>query len=448
MKRETKIIVYVVIALTLVVIGTSYALFLQVNNNRDNQVVTAGSLVIEYAKGNTVIVDENEDNNCLTPQGDTTGSSTGGCNFTLSITNTGTLPMQYDLLIYDNREEAPSDVQFVDHALIRHSLKKQLSNEGAPSETITSAKALSELETKNDKKILETSSIAVGETILFSLNIWISDQITIDSIGQYVSLKLDVVGTVYEESSRNNTYSLESDSLMELDIPSTYNINNSNKEYRYSGKNPNNYVYFNCTNKDTNSCEVWRILGIYNDGTTNRIKIIKDSTDIKKVYDENNGVNFKSSTLKEYLNGEFYDSLSSSAKELIQSFDYKLGGAESLDIGSLEMYGEEISKEESGIFNVGLMSVSDYAFASSIQEEDLISSLSNRNENNWLFTSENEWLLNQDANNHVYAINTEGSIETPETSLEKIIRPVVYLDENVKILDGDGTSKKPYILSK
>ena len=64
-KRETKVIAYVVIALTLIVIGTSYALFLQVNNNRDNQVVTAGSLVIEYAKGNVVTVDENAENSFL-----------------------------------------------------------------------------------------------------------------------------------------------------------------------------------------------------------------------------------------------------------------------------------------------------------------------------------------------------------------------------------------------
>ncbi len=200
-KRETKVIAYVVIALTLVVIGTSYALFLQVNNNQDNQVVTAGSLVIEYAKGNTVTVDENAENNCLTPQSDDTGSTTGGCNFTLSITNKGTLPMQYDLLIYDDVTEAPSDAKFVDHSLVRHSLNKQVSKEGASPETITNAKALSDLESKDGKSILESSNIDVGETITFSLNIWISEDATVDIIGQYVYLKLDVVGSVQANDS-------------------------------------------------------------------------------------------------------------------------------------------------------------------------------------------------------------------------------------------------------
>lgn len=195
-KRETKVIAYVVIALTLVVIGTSYALFLQVNNNRDNQVVTAGSLVMEYSKYNTVNVDENDENNCLIPQEDSTGSGSGGCNYTLSITNKGTLPMQYDLLIYNNTADAPSDAEFVDHSLIRHSLNKQNSKEGSDSEVVTEAKALSELTLKDNKRILETSVIGVGETITFSLKIWISSNATADIIGQYVYLKLDVVGSV------------------------------------------------------------------------------------------------------------------------------------------------------------------------------------------------------------------------------------------------------------
>lgn len=204
-KRETKVIAYVVIALTLVVIGTSYALFLQVNNNSDNQVVTAGSLVITYSNGNTVNVPDSKDN-CLAPQSDEMGSSTGGCKFSLSITNIGSLPMQYDLLIYNNTSEAPSGASFVDHSLIRHSLHKQYSKEETNSGTVTSAEALSELELKEDKRILESSTINVGETITYSLNIWISDEATVDIINKYVYLKLDVVGSVQETDSGNYEY--------------------------------------------------------------------------------------------------------------------------------------------------------------------------------------------------------------------------------------------------
>lgn len=209
-KRETKVIAYVVIALTLVVIGSSYALFFQVNNNRDNQVVTAGTLTVEYAKGNTITVDENDTKNCLAPQEDATGSSTGGCKFTLSVTNTGTLPMQYDLLIYNNTKDAPSGAKFVDHSYIRHSLNKQSSREDANSENVTSAKSLNSLEQKDGKRVLESAVIEVGETITFSLNVWIKEEAPEDIIGEYVYLKLDVVGSVFEEEPQLN---LESETV-------------------------------------------------------------------------------------------------------------------------------------------------------------------------------------------------------------------------------------------
>ena len=64
------------------------------------------------------------------------------------------------------------------------------------------------------------------------------------------------------------------------------NIDETNdKNIRYSGTNPNNYVYFNCdnySNQTSATCEVWRIIGIFDvdDGTgkiEKRVKIIRDS---------------------------------------------------------------------------------------------------------------------------------------------------------------------------
>ena len=53
-------------------------------------------------------------------------------------------------------------------------------------------------------------------------------------------------------------------------------------DYRFIGSNPNNYVYYNCTDTDNQSadtCETWRILGVFptDDGTgniENRVKIV------------------------------------------------------------------------------------------------------------------------------------------------------------------------------
>ena len=127
MKKETKVIAYVVICLTLVVIGVSYAMFLQVNKNTDNQVVETGSLVITYQNGNGEALSEGDivtSSECLEPMSDDEASIMNDCTYKLNILNRGTLPASYKLIIYNNVEELPGGGTFVDHSLIRLGLKK------------------------------------------------------------------------------------------------------------------------------------------------------------------------------------------------------------------------------------------------------------------------------------------------------------------------------------
>ena len=83
------------------------------------------------------------------------------------------------------------------------------------------------------------------------------------------------------------------------------NDGTSDNNYRYIGKNPNNYIYFNCSdynNPSSKTCEKWRIIGILNvdDGTgtkSRRLKIVRESLPIKLSWDSSrqttsgNGVN-------------------------------------------------------------------------------------------------------------------------------------------------------------
>ena len=59
------------------------------------------------------------------------------------------------------------------------------------------------------------------------------------------------------------------------------------KNVRYIGANPNNYVYFNCSdynNQSDSTCEKWRIIGVFNNVTKsdgikeNLVKIIRDES--------------------------------------------------------------------------------------------------------------------------------------------------------------------------
>ena len=215
-KRETKVIAYMVICLTLLVMGVSYALFLQVNSNTKNQVVTTGSLQIEYSAQNDIIVGEND---CLMPQSNDEALHGNACSYTLSITNKGSLPMQYNLLIYDDDVQLPTGGKKVSHSLIHHSLTKSF---GEASSTVSSGTALGDLPLKENKRLLETNTIAVGETIVFHLKIWIDENAPSEGengiIGHYVYLKLDVTGTVYENETATEvlTATLDTSGLSEI----------------------------------------------------------------------------------------------------------------------------------------------------------------------------------------------------------------------------------------
>ena len=66
--------------------------------------------------------------------------------------------------------------------------------------------------------------------------------------------------------------------------PSMFAVDDPGKNVRYIGANPNNYVYFNCsdyTNPTVDTCELWRIIGVFNNVTKsdgskeNLVKIIR-----------------------------------------------------------------------------------------------------------------------------------------------------------------------------
>ena len=77
--------------------------------------------------------------------------------------------------------------------------------------------------------------------------------------------------------------------ITELAQSDTVNLasDDPDNNIRYIGANPNNYVYFNCsdyTNQSDSTCEKWRIIGVFNnmikaDGSKeNLIKIIRDES--------------------------------------------------------------------------------------------------------------------------------------------------------------------------
>ena len=245
-------------------------------------------------------------------------------------------------------------------------------------------------------------------------------------------------------------------------------------EYRYRGGDSvvKNYVTFNN--------EVWRIIGIIptedtNGNVENRIKIVKDESIGYEYWNETQDTttssynNWVTGTLNTYLNNDYYNTLTTDAKNMIGTTKYYLGGYKDSKITTDVMwqyerkneanrteyyYGTNPIMQNDANKKIAIMYASDYGYAASKECTsnlyDYEGSANCITTNNWLDKSKLTWLLPQDSGNSNYAflvILSSLVLSDSVNTRDNAVRPVLYLSSNVKISGGEGTSQKPYQLS-
>ena len=240
-------------------------------------------------------------------------------------------------------------------------------------------------------------------------------------------------------------------------------------EYRYRGGDSvvKNYVTFNN--------EVWRIIGVIptedtNGKVENRIKIIKDTSIGNKYWNENNTNNWITGTLNTYLNNDYYNTLTSDAKNMIGTAKYYFGGYNTSEITSDIMwqyerkndanrtgyyYGTNPIMQNDASKKIAIMYASDYGYAASKECTsnlyDYIDSASCKTTNNWLDKSTHTWFLPQRSDNSyaAFSVYSSGYVYYNDyvSRSEYAVCPVLTLSSNVKISGGSGTSSEPYTLS-
>lgn len=232
---------------------------------------------------------------------------------------------------------------------------------------------------------------------------------------------------------------------------------------RYAGSNVKNYIKFNG--------ETWRIIGVF-DGKT---KIIRNEIlPVERPWNNvTGGLNdWKTSTIAEYLNGTYYNSINSTYRNMVTTVTYYLGGWSSNEITKKEMYQKErgsllpsctvgTNSETSATCprkatwdgKVGLMYPSDYGYAaSSLCNTNLINyNITQCTSNNWLYLENKlQWFITPYSNTVVHAwltLSTGGVEDGYNTAGAHAIRPTLYLDSMVKVVSGNGSSTSPYQIS-
>lgn len=254
------------------------------------------------------------------------------------------------------------------------------------------------------------------------------------------------------ESTINNedTYKIKNYNLLEGYLDGTSGIKkvttNDTDNYIYYGDNPNNFIYYNCTNEqDTKTCELWRIIGTYYDTSkkTYLTKIIRNDYLEPMTYQTNKTNYFNTSSIKEYLTTEYQNNNSNYLQKITYNEEY------------LDELNQTKYLETDITSNINIINITDYLNASdcnnltlsNITTECLQRNYLNRNQEEWTRTLEYKKISTDTdeedlVNDKVYTVGP--TIKTTTTSTSLSFRPVVYLKSRILLAGGTGTIEDPY----
>ena len=252
--------------------------------------------------------------------------------------------------------------------------------------------------------------------------------------------------------------------------------------YRYEGKNPNNYVWFNN--------EYWRIIGVFDSSShgqdgKNLVKIIRADLLDGLAWHKSNTNDWTAASLKSLLNGAYYNAqdgtssgycygysttatancdytkkgIQSGYRGMIANVTWYLGGSSSRDATAEAFYGYERGttvyrgRPTSTTGYIGLMYPSDYGYsvlASSCARTTNLSSYSSATcaGQSWLYGKGLEWTLTPSSSYSydVFYLPFQGQLYNASANNGFGSRPVLYLDASVYKIDGDGSLENPYIV--
>jgi len=247
----------------------------------------------------------------------------------------------------------------------------------------------------------------------------------------------------------------------------TYNSKTLDAGVRYEGKNPDNYITFNN--------EEWRIIGVFDGkdiGLTEGSKYTKIVRNNIGTSGWNNYAgryenDWANSSLKNYLNNDYLETIGDS--NMVAPAVWYVRGTSTASLNSKDMYIVERITGQTGAYNgtlnaavseikaaVGLMYPSDYGYAAygdgcdnsvllnnysagCVDVDWLSEEFVNVNKREWLITpnaSKLDWSYNMGVNGNVNA--------SQHTDNRFIVRPTLYLKEDVTITGGTGSQENPY----
>ncbi len=319
----------------------------------------------------------------------------------------------------------------------------------------------------------------------FSANLIIQEESMVTTLGNAA----EYITSLYTTDGENGLY------LHDADLTNGAEDNS----YRYSGANPNNYVCFGSTESPCPEENLYRIIGAFDDDKDSnyQIKLIKSdyttsamlgtdgrdyygaysysTSDYKgsmdtstiagyrwnydtsvSTYGSNNWITSEFNTIN--LNTNYWNYLGPTWQNLIAETTWHLGGMTSSNNTARAFYDGERnnagyeSNQTTYSDEIGLMYPSDYGYAASPDawSTNLASyNSSTITSNNWMYMRLAEWTITPASSNsnNVFRVRISGNLSNNNADFGYSARPVFYLESNVELSGGSGTSSDPYTLA-
>ena len=257
--KDKKIIILSIVGVLLlvsIVVATSYAYFVaNVSGNKDtnNVVITNGVMALEYKDGDEITLANAVPGNSVTK--------------TFTVKNTGNVSTNYTIYFSELSNK------FVDKTDLVYTLT---SSDGGKSVAQTQVP-------DSNAAMVSNYAIEAGKTHTYTLTITFlnKDENQNDNMNVSFTTKIGINESVeYVEPTR---FEMLGKTIETTEVAT----DDPDSNIRYIGKDPNNYVYFNCddySNQSDSTCEKWRIIGIFKnitkeDGSqTNLVKVVRESS--------------------------------------------------------------------------------------------------------------------------------------------------------------------------
>ena len=256
MRKLYKIILMVISILLIgsIIIGTSYSMWVKTAVQKEQNIVNSSCFDIEFTESSDINL-----TNAI-PISDASGLKKKPYTFTLKNTCNMNSKVTIALDVLSTSTMSSS--------AIKTSLTK--GNKSGTPTLLTSLDKKADVDISGAKEayILGTDIIGANKSKSYSLYLWMDEAVTVAEASKSFSSKVVIVNTATEEEPSLTL----SEKVTDLAATDTTNFatDDPGNNIRYIGKNPNNYVYFNCSdysNQSDSTCEKWRIIGVFKNVT-------------------------------------------------------------------------------------------------------------------------------------------------------------------------------------